>query len=238
MMEKKNNFTTAAGVSMLAIWLAAIVVVFFSEQAVVAEREKIPYKIVSRRSYVVKDGWQIWLKEGEPGYRGAVSKVVRLFGKTVKREKFFETGVIKKPKEGFVIKGRADKNNPVTVPKVTYAHYIHDMEATAYDPSPESNGIKWAGITKLGWRTRYGICAVDPKVIPLRSLIYVDGYGFAWAGDVGGAIKGKKIDLCYNTTEEAFKWGRKKVKVYVLGNKPPSYYAEKKKAKAAQAKAN
>ena len=67
------------------------------------------------------------------------------------------------------------------------------------------------------------------SLIAMRSLLYVDGYGFAWAGDVGGAIKGKRIDLCYNTTEEALRWGRRKAKVYVLGRRPLSYYAKKKK---------
>jgi 3D (Asp-Asp-Asp) domain-containing protein len=104
------------------------------------------------------------------------------------------------------------------------------MVATAYDPSPESNSVDWAGITCLGWRTRYGIAAVDPKVIALKSLVYVDGYGLAWAGDIGGDIKGNRIDLCYNTTKEALNWGRRKVRVYVLGNRAWSAIRAKKKA--------
>jgi 3D (Asp-Asp-Asp) domain-containing protein len=57
---------------------------------------------------------------------------------------------------------------------------------------------------------------VDPRVIPLRSLLYVAGYGLAWAGDVGGAIKGDRVDLCFNRTEDAVAWGRRWVRVYVL----------------------
>jgi 3D (Asp-Asp-Asp) domain-containing protein len=90
--------------------------------------------------------------------------------------------------------------------------------------------VDWAGITCLGWRTRYGIAAVDPKVIALKSLVYVDGYGLAWAGDIGGDIKGNRIDLCYNTTKEALNWGRRKVRVYVLGNRAWSAIRAKKKA--------
>jgi len=44
----------------------------------------------------------------------------------------------------------------------------------------------------------------------------VEGYGFAWAADVGGAIKGRHIDLCYDTYEEAVRFGRKDVQVYIL----------------------
>lgn len=132
----------------------------------------------------------------------------------------FKSEILKKPEDALVILGESEKKHPITVPQETYVHYTYNLEATAYDPSPESNSLEWAGITKLGWRTRYGIAAVDPKVIALRSLLYIEGYGFAWAGDTGGAIKGKRIDLCYNTTEEALKWGRRKTKVYVLGKKP------------------
>ena len=58
--------------------------------------------------------------------------------------------------------------------------------------------------------------AVDPRVIKLKTLLYVEGYGFAIAADKGGAIKGKKIDLCFDTYEQAVQFGRKKVKVYLL----------------------
>ena len=216
------------GITMTVLLIAAAVALFFTDEKVMAEREPIPYKIKSRRSWAIQEGWQVWMKEGVNGEKGTVSRVLSVLGRPVKRHKFFETGILKKPRDGYVVKGASKVKNPVGIPKVTYVHLIHDMESTAYDPSPESNGIEWAGVTKLGWRTRKGIAAVDPRVIPLRSMIYVDGYGFAWAGDVGGAIKGKRIDLCYNTTEEAFRWGRKKVKVYVLGTKPQSYYKAKK----------
>jgi 3D (Asp-Asp-Asp) domain-containing protein len=54
------------------------------------------------------------------------------------------------------------------------------------------------GITRLGWRARKGIIAVDPTVIRLRTNLYVPGYGFGTAADTGGKIKGRWIDLCYD----------------------------------------
>jgi 3D (Asp-Asp-Asp) domain-containing protein len=180
----------------------------------------IPYPVREKKSDFIQKGWSVWLQQGEEGYRKAAKETVALGGMELKSHVLYMTGVLKKPVEGVVIRGMSDKKHPVTVPKETYAHYVYNMEATAYDPSPESNGVEWAGETCLGWKTRRGIAAVDPKVISLRSLIFVEGYGFAWTGDVGGAIKGKRIDLCYNTTDEAFRWGRKKVKVYVLGSRP------------------
>lgn len=61
-----------------------------------------------------------------------------------------------------------------------------------------------------------GTVAVDPRVIPLGTRLYVDGYGFARAMDTGGAIKGNRIDLFFETREEALKWGRRSVQVFVL----------------------
>lgn len=91
-----------------------------------------------------------------------------------------------------------------------------EMTATAYYPGPESTG-RWAnGYTSIGMKATYGIVAVDPTVIPLRSRLYIDGYGYAIAGDVGSAIKGLRVDLCFDSKDEALRFGRKKIKVYLL----------------------
>ncbi len=91
------------------------------------------------------------------------------------------------------------------------------MEATAYYPGPECTG-KYSkyGRTYTGKKARYGLVAVDPKVIPLGTELFIEGYGKAEAADIGGAIKGNKIDLCFTTYAEAKKYGRKKIKVYIL----------------------
>ena len=88
--------------------------------------------------------------------------------------------------------------------------------ATAY--TANCNGC--SGITKTGINLKKNaklkVIAVDPKVIPLGSKVHVEGYGYAVAGDIGGAIKGNKIDVFIPTKKAAFKWGRKRVKVKVL----------------------
>jgi len=92
----------------------------------------------------------------------------------------------------------------------------YTMIATAYEPSERSCGKYADGYTAIGIKAVPGIVAVDPKVIPLRTKLYVEGYGPALAADVGGAIKGNRIDLFFNTVEEALRYGRRRVKVYVL----------------------
>ncbi len=88
---------------------------------------------------------------------------------------------------------------------------------TAYDPGPISTG-KWAdGLTKTGIPAGEGVVAVDPSVVPLGSRLYVAGYGFAVAADVGSAITGTALDVCFDTYEEAIQWGVKRnVKFYIL----------------------
>jgi uncharacterized protein YabE (DUF348 family) len=70
------------------------------------------------------------------------------------------------------------------------------------------------GITRLGWRMRSGIVAVDPRVIPLGSRVYVPGYGIGDAADTGGAIRGARIDLGYDD-DNLVMWYRC-VDVYLL----------------------
>ena len=76
------------------------------------------------------------------------------------------------------------------------------------------------GITRTGLKAGYGIIAVDPKVIPLRSEVYVPGYGKALAGDTGGSILGRHIDLGFDEDIPPlwYHW----VDVYLLTPMPPA----------------
>ncbi|SMC72112.1 3D domain-containing protein [Sporomusa malonica] len=89
---------------------------------------------------------------------------------------------------------------------------IRYMEATAYLPTDGSA----LGLTATGISARRGVVAVDPDVIPLGTRVYVPGYGMGLAADTGGAIVGDKIDLCVEDASEAWRFGRRTVKVYVL----------------------
>lgn len=88
------------------------------------------------------------------------------------------------------------------------------LEATGYSPHPSENG--GYTITTRGTPLGRGIAAVDPRLIPLGSKLWIEGYGYALADDVGSAIKGKRIDLCHATLDEGNAYGRKKVKVWIL----------------------
>ena len=63
---------------------------------------------------------------------------------------------------------------------------------------------------------RRGLVAVDTRVIPFGTRLYIEGYGFAVADDTGGAIRGNKIDLAMDTLSEAYQFGRRTVVVHIL----------------------
>lgn len=89
------------------------------------------------------------------------------------------------------------------------------VEATAYTPLESSSGMTAAGYN-IRKNPNMKLIAVDPKVIPLGTKVWVEGYGEAIAGDTGGAIKGNKIDVLFPTVKQALQWGRKNVKVRIL----------------------
>ncbi len=93
--------------------------------------------------------------------------------------------------------------------------------ATAYTADPSENGTYGGRVlTAMGHdltaNPNMRIIAVDPKVIPLGSKVWVEGYGEAIAGDTGSAIKGNRIDVLMGSKSKAMNWGRQTVKVKVL----------------------
>ncbi len=124
---------------------------------------------------------------------------------------------------GRVVRSEAKVDNPAE--QLSYSQVI-TCNASAYDLSYESCGKRpgdpYYGITASGMAAARGVIAVDPRVIPMGSKLYIEStdsypdYGFAVAGDKGGAIKGNRVDLFMDSRSEALRFGRRKVKVYIL----------------------
>jgi len=118
------------------------------------------------------------------------------------------TQLINKPIESVSI------HNPPVIPlKIEKENYII-MRASAYTKSVEEGTSR--GITRCGTKVNRGTVSVDPRIIPLKTKLYIEGYGEATALDTGGAIKGNRIDLYMETKKEALEWGLKEVKVFIL----------------------
>ena len=89
------------------------------------------------------------------------------------------------------------------------------MVATAYYPG---DPLAWGDgtVTFLGQKMQRGIVAVDPKIIPLKTRLFISGYGYGYAGDTGNLIKGNRVDLGVNNAQEELSWMFRDVTVYIL----------------------
>ena len=106
---------------------------------------------------------------------------------------------------------------------LTYTKVL-DVTASAYSDAPEENG--WGPVDYFGNRLKLGTIAVDPKVIPFGTSVYITGYSFsglpeggmiAKATDSGSAIKGNRIDIFVpGSPKFVNQFGMQNVKVYVL----------------------
>lgn len=72
--------------------------------------------------------------------------------------------------------------------------------------------------TAIGLVPYEGIVAVDPRVIPFYTKMYIPGYGIAMAGDTGGDIIGNNIDLFFDDYHRAINWGRRDIDIYILAD--------------------
>lgn len=174
------------------------------------EVKEIPYQVQYVTSRTVGKGRIVKAVEGKVGHITKTYKVTYEGDKLLKKE-LVDTAREEPVNTVFNIgtQGYAGSRGSYVRGKVL------TLEATAYDPSA-GRGRYATGRTATGMRAQYGVVAVDPRVIPLGSHVYVEGYGFAIAADTGGAIKGNRIDLCMPTDRECRIFGRRPVKVHVL----------------------
>lgn len=194
------------------------------EEEVVKETVEIPYRSVIKYSEEVEAGKIKKSRDGENGKKEVEYRIVYENGIESLRE-IINEDIIKEPVDEMVEKG-SEKYLVASRGQIVRYKKVLIMEATAYDLSVGSTGKTSDhpeyGITYSGTKARPGVVAVDPKVIPLGSKLYVeylDGskdYGFASAEDTGSAIKGKKIDLFMDDSKAAWRFGRRKVKVYII----------------------
>lgn len=200
------------------------------------ENEEIPYETVEELSGEMTAGERSTVQEGVSGEL-AVTYLIRYEnGAEVSRERVSEE-VVREPQNKIVYVGA--KISPAFASGATTDVSRGEIsrvdltkcrsiiaEATAYDNSFESVGKSPGdsdyGITASGMPCGVGVIAVDPGVIPLGTRLYVEAtdgswsYGYCIAGDTGGAIKGNRIDLFFNTASECRNFGRRSARVYII----------------------
>ncbi len=130
--------------------------------------------------------------------------------------KVLASTVLAQPKEAVIAVGTSTTCVQVNGRCYHFSRVL-DVIATAYDATWASNG-PWTGQrSAIGLPLNYGIVAVDPRVIPLGTRLYVEHYGLAIAADTGSAIVGDHIDLFFwDTPQQTAAFGIRHLKVYVI----------------------
>lgn len=168
------------------------------------EVEKVPYITIIQKEPRLTRGTRRVVFPGEAGEVEKLFLLTKENGKVVSRV-FVKQVTVKEAKPMVVALGTG---LPAPSRGVIPGSRVLNMSATAYTHTGHR--------TATGVYPIRGVVAVDPRVIPLGTRLYINGYGFARAADTGGAIKGGRIDLFFNSRSEAIRWGRRKVKVSII----------------------
>ncbi|MBE0465616.1 MAG: DUF348 domain-containing protein [Candidatus Desulforudis sp.] len=173
---------------------------------VVEEQEvRTAHGVERRPAYDMLKGRTKVLAQGEDGVVRETWRVVYHDGDELRRE-LVSCEVLSKPRSQVLLVGMAD-----TVSRggqeIRFERSFQAV-ATAYTYTGNN--------TATGKPPGPGTVAVDPRVIPLGTRLYIDGYGYGTAMDIGRSIKGERIDVFFTTPQEALRWGRRTVNVYVL----------------------
>ena len=153
---------------------------------------------------------------GEPGRRETTVRFVQRNGEPP-LSTALASRVLRKPRPKVVAVGVA-RADFIDLARYGITEAVHlagnavKVIATAY----VAGCYGCSGITAIGVPAGHGIVAVDPRFIPLGTKLYVPGYGRAVAGDTGGSIKGRRVDLGFNSLAAALAFGRRQITVYVL----------------------
>lgn len=173
-------------------------------------KESIPFEVEFRNNDNLPRGRQSVVSEGRNGEAVVTYRTVKIGNQEVRRE--LARDVVSQPVPQVVEVGTG--NNLMVETSRGFVRYrsARTFEASAYTLA-EGSGT---GLTSTGVVPYHGIVAVDPDVIPYGTRMYIPGYGFAVAGDCGGAINGSRIDLYMENYSDAISWGRRDVTVYFL----------------------
>lgn len=197
------------------------------EEKIVNVRSAVDFETIRRaNNHLDKDVEKV-IKDGKEGLREKSYKVIYEDGIETVRELVSDT-ILEEPVNRVVEYGTITSYNTARGGTIRYTKVLYNMKSTAYTASYEDTGKHpgdpYFGITFTGEVARRGIIAVDPKVIPLGTRVYVEvrgkthDYGFALCADTGGSIKGNIIDVYLDEQQEVYDWGIKQVNVYILAD--------------------
>ncbi|HEY0613007.1 MAG TPA: 3D domain-containing protein [Candidatus Elarobacter sp.] len=181
-------------------------------------RKAVAPKTVKRWAFTLAAGKKKVVDPGRPGLAEVAYAVTRSADRRSVRRTQLVSRVIRAPRSRIVAEGIGEYTALSALAQrgiegtLRLASSALSMVATAYTAG--CGGC--SGTTASGRPAGHGVVAVDPRVIPLGTRMYIPGYGHAVAGDTGGAIRGNRIDLGFNSNAQAYRFGRRSVTVYLI----------------------
>ncbi|MGX6446308.1 ubiquitin-like domain-containing protein [Neobacillus sp. K501] len=175
--------------------------------------EPVHFAVITKKDESLEEGKEVLVNQGQQGLVSREYEVTLENGKEVSR-KIISEQHLKEKQDKVVAVGTKELDIQVSRGAETGTEfYVSTTAYTAY-----CNGCSGTTATGLDLRANPNakVIAVDPRIIPLGTKVYVEGYGYAIAADTGGAIKGYKIDVFFPSKAEAFRWGVRKVKIKIL----------------------
>ncbi|MBP2242573.1 uncharacterized protein YabE (DUF348 family) [Cytobacillus eiseniae] len=176
--------------------------------------EPIQFAVVTKKDDQLNKGTEKVVTKGKDGLLNKEYEVTLENGKEVSRKLISEKQV-KEKTDKVVAVGTKVVKQVVSRSNESGGKEVY-VSSTAYTASCNGCSGKTATGINLKANPNVKVIAVDPRVIPLGTKVYVEGYGYAVAADTGSAIKGNKIDVFFATKAEAYRWGRKTVKIRIL----------------------
>lgn len=179
--------------------------------------ESIDFPVKKKNDSSLLKGKEKVVSEGVNGKLSRTYELVKENGKVIEKSLVSEK-VIQEPKTKVVAVGTKVVTATVSRGNSTAPANGKEFYVTATAYTPYCNGCSGYSASGINLRSDEDLklIAVDPSIIPLGSKVWVEGYGYAIAGDTGGSIKGNKIDVLVQTKQQAYSWGRKKVRIKVL----------------------
>lgn len=194
------------------------------KQEAVEEEEEIPFEVKTVDDKTLLKGKSKVEQEGVPGKKKLTYVLTYENDKLVEKvlekevvstnptEKIIKNGI----KEEIIVASRGETSRNQN------ANYSQNTVASSSNGGThmvvEASAYYGHGITSTGTKPKWGTIAVDPRVIPYGTRVYIPQFNMTFvAEDCGGAIKGNKIDIFMNSRSECYNWGRRKIDIYVIG---------------------
>ncbi len=189
----------------------------------VQEKKPIAFKTVIKEDKTKLKSQKVVLQKGVTGEKNITINVTYENGKEVNRKVISEV-VTKQPQHKIIAQGtmspttfsRGGSDEIMNFQAGSTSSKTINVKATAYCSDGGNDAYTSSGRKAVRNSNGYSTIAVDPNVIPMGTRLYVEGYGYAIAADTGSGVKGKFIDVFFNTSNEASNWGVKYLKVKIL----------------------